>query len=60
MGEALPFDSHRFVKDPTDSDFTEGLRSAGRGEIIHEAVRTNCRVAWDAPSAGISTGFTTT
>ena len=59
MSEALPFDSHRFAKHLTDSDFIEGLRSAGRGEKIHETVRANCRVAWDAPSAGISTGFTT-
>ena len=43
MSEALAFDSYQFVKHLTDSGFTEGLRLAGRGEKIHEAVRANLR-----------------
>ena len=40
MSEAPAFESRRFVKHLMDSGFTEGLRSAGRGEKIHEVVGT--------------------
>ena len=43
MSEALTFDSRQFVKYLTDSGFIDGLRSAGRGEKVHEAVRVGLR-----------------